>query len=141
MPTQFHHQCPCYHIMNDMLECYLWASSHQSFDCWREHHVYYVASQPRTSDHLIYHRRALCLLAYDNWRCSIQPEIFHSSKCRARAGISSGVVANKQELERSKISVRYYFQNVSIKTQLHNVNLCVKMFGIHRSIQSLHIKV
>ena len=22
-PTQFHHQCPCFHIMNDMLECYL----------------------------------------------------------------------------------------------------------------------
>ena len=33
----------------------------------------------------------------------------------------SGVVVNKQELERSKTSVRYYFQNVSIKTQLHRV--------------------
>ena len=43
----------------------------------------------------------------------------------------SGVVANKQELERPKISVWYYFQNVSIKTQLHNLNLWVKMFGIH----------
>ena len=21
-PTQFHQQCPCYHIMNDMLDCY-----------------------------------------------------------------------------------------------------------------------
>ena len=37
---------------------------------------YYVASQPRTSDRLISHWRALCLLAHDNWRCSIQPEIF-----------------------------------------------------------------
>ena len=43
----------------------------------------------------------------------------------------SGVVANKQELERHKISVWYYFQNVSIKTQLHNLNLGVKIFGIH----------
>ena len=32
-------QCPCYHIMNDMLECYLWASSHQLFDYLRAHHV------------------------------------------------------------------------------------------------------
>ena len=40
------------------------------------HYIYYVASQPRTSDRLISHWRALCLLAYDNWRCSIQPEIF-----------------------------------------------------------------
>ena len=39
-----------------------------------------VASQPRTSDRLACHWRALCLLAYDNWRCSIQPEIFHSLK-------------------------------------------------------------
>ena len=37
--------------------------------------------------------------------------------------VYSGVVANKQELDRSKILVWYYFQNVSIKTQLHNVNL------------------
>ena len=59
----------------------------RTIDYWRAHHVCYVASQPRTSDHLISHWRALCLLAYDNWRCSIQPEIFHSSKCRARAGI------------------------------------------------------
>ena len=29
---------------------------------------YYVASQPRTSDRLISHWRALCLLAHDNWR-------------------------------------------------------------------------
>ena len=43
---------------------------------WRAHHVYYVASHPRTSDCLISHWRALCLLAHDNWRCSIQPEIF-----------------------------------------------------------------
>ena len=41
---------------------------------------YNVASQPRTSDRLACHWRALCLLAYDNWRCSIQPEIFHSLK-------------------------------------------------------------
>ena len=30
-----------------------------------------IASQPRTSDRLACHWRALCLLAYDNWRCSI----------------------------------------------------------------------
>ena len=30
------------------------------------HHVYNVASQPRTSDRLACHWRALCLLAYDN---------------------------------------------------------------------------
>ena len=41
---------------------------------------YNVASQPRTSDRLACHWRALCLLAYDNWGCSIQPEIFHSLK-------------------------------------------------------------
>ena len=76
--TQFYHQCSCFHITNDMLECYLWASNHQPCDYWRAHHVYYVASQPRTSDRLACHWRALCLLAYDNWRCSIQPEIFHS---------------------------------------------------------------
>ena len=75
-PMQFHQQCPCYHIKNYMLDCYLWASNHQPFDYWRAHHVYYVASQPRTSDRLISHWRALCLLAHDNWRCSIQPEIF-----------------------------------------------------------------
>ena len=75
-PTQFYQQCPCYHIMNDMLDCYMWASNHQPFDYWRAHHVHYVASQPRTSDRLISHWRALCLLTHDNWRCSIQPEIF-----------------------------------------------------------------
>ena len=80
-----------YYIMNDILECYLWASNHQPFDYWRAHHVYYVASQPRTIDRLICHWRALCLLAYDNWRCSIQPEIFHSLKCRARAWIRTPV--------------------------------------------------
>ena len=63
-----------------MLECYLGASNHQPFDYWRAHHVYNVASQPRTSDRLACHWRALCLLAYDNWRYSIQPEIFHSLK-------------------------------------------------------------
>ena len=31
--------------------------------------VYYVVSQPRTSDRLISQWRALCLLAYYNWRC------------------------------------------------------------------------
>ena len=92
-PTQFYHQCSCFHIIKDMLECYLWASNHQPFDYWRAHHVYYVASQPRTSDYLISHWRAhfLHVLAYDNWRCSIQLEIFHSSKCRARAGIRTRV--------------------------------------------------
>ena len=35
-----------------------------------------TCSQPRTSDLFISHWRALCLLAFDNWRCSIQPEIF-----------------------------------------------------------------
>ena len=82
-PTQFHQQCTCYHIMNDMLDCYLLASNHQSFDSWRAHHVYYVASQPRTSD-----CRVLCLLAHDNWRCSIQPEIFTHQNF-AWAGIRS----------------------------------------------------
>ena len=41
-PTQFHHQCSCFHIMNDMLECYLIASNHQPSDCWRAHRVYNV---------------------------------------------------------------------------------------------------
>ena len=36
--------CSCFHIMKDMLGCYLWASNHQPFDYWRAHHVYYVAS-------------------------------------------------------------------------------------------------
>ena len=72
-----------------MLDCYPWASNHQPFDCWRAHHVYYVASQPRTSDRLISHWRALCLLAHDNWRCSIQPEIFtHQNFCLSRDSIS-----------------------------------------------------
>ena len=79
-PTQFHHQCSCFHIMNDMLESCMWASNHQPFDYWRAHHVYNVASQPRTSDRLACHWRTLCVLAYDNWRCSIQPEIFYSLK-------------------------------------------------------------
>ena len=35
-----------------------------------------MAIQPRTSDCLISHWRAFCLLAHDNWRCSIKPEIF-----------------------------------------------------------------
>ena len=35
------------------------------------------------------HWRALCPLAYDNWRCSIQPEVFRSSKfCPSRDLIS-----------------------------------------------------
>ena len=42
--------------------------------------IYLSISQPRTSDRLTCHWRALCPLAYDNWRCSIQPEIFHSLK-------------------------------------------------------------
>ena len=49
----------------------------------------YVASQPRTSDRLACHWRALCLLAYDNWRCNIQPEIFHSLKVNSRKTHSS----------------------------------------------------
>ena len=85
-PTQFHQQCPCYHIMNDMLHCYLWASNHQPFDYWWAHHVYYVASQSRTSDRLACHWRTLCLLAYDNWRKSAWN--FHSSKfCLSRDSI------------------------------------------------------
>ena len=53
---------------------------------------YNVASRPRTSlTNLACHWRALCLLAYDNWRCSIQPEIFHSLKCRAGAGTRSRI--------------------------------------------------
>ena len=87
-PTQLHQQCPCYHITNDMFDCYLWASNHQPFDYWRAHHVYYVASQPRTSDRLISHWRALCLLAHDNWRWSTQPEIFTHQNF-AWAGIRS----------------------------------------------------
>ena len=55
-------------------------------DYWRAHHIYCVASQPRTRDRLIIHWRALCLLAHDNWRCSIQPEIFTHQNF-ARAGI------------------------------------------------------
>ena len=47
---------------------------------------YYVAIQPRISDRLISHWRALCLLAYDNWRCSKQPETFTHQNF-ARAGI------------------------------------------------------
>ena len=74
--------------MNDMLECYLWASNHQPFYYWRAHQIYCKASQPRTSDRLISHWRALCLLAHDIWRCSIQPEIFTHQNF-ARAGIRS----------------------------------------------------
>ena len=55
---------------------------------WRANHIYYVASQPRTSDRLISHWRALCLLAHDNRRCSIQPEIFTHQNF-AQAGIRS----------------------------------------------------
>ena len=69
--------------------CATWASNHQPFDYWRAHRVYYVASQPRTSDRLISRWRVLCLLAHDNWRCSIQPETFHTSKfCSSRDSIS-----------------------------------------------------
>ena len=92
-PTHFHHQCSCFHVMNDMLECYLWASNHQPFDYWRAHRVYNVASQPRTSDRLACHWRALCLLAYDNWRCSIQPENFHSLKVPSQSRDS---ISNRQ---------------------------------------------
>ena len=38
--------------------------------------LYFLLSKPRTSDRLISHWKALCLLAYDNWRCRKQPEIF-----------------------------------------------------------------
>ena len=62
----------------------------QPFDHWGTHHVYYVASQLRTSDRLISHLRALCLLAHDNWRCSMQPEIFTHQNF-AQAGIRSRV--------------------------------------------------
>ena len=89
-PTQFYYQCPCYQIRNDMLECY-----HQPFNYWRAHHVYYVASQPGTSDRLISHWRALCLLAHDNWRCCIQPEIFthqHFARAGVRSRVDSGRV-------------------------------------------------
>ena len=74
---------------------------HQPFNYWRAHHVYYVASQPRTSDRLVCHWRALCLLAYDNWRCSIQPEIFHSLKCQARAGIRSRIDSGRVQYANS----------------------------------------
>ena len=35
-----------------------------------------VIGRPRTRDRSISHWRALCLLAVNNWRCSIQPGIF-----------------------------------------------------------------
>ena len=78
--------------MTCLQECYQWASNHQPFDYWKAHHVYNVASQPRTSDRLACHWRALSLLAYDNWRYSIQPEIFHSLKVpsQSRDSISDG---------------------------------------------------
>ena len=48
------------------------------------------SSQPQTSECLISHWRALCLLAHDNWRCSIQPEIItHQDFARSPAGESS----------------------------------------------------
>ena len=58
-----------------------------SITAWSAHHVYNIASQPRTSDRLACHWRALSLLAYDNWRrtSSIQPEIFHSLKVPSRS--------------------------------------------------------
>ena len=125
-PTQCHHQCLCYHIMNDMLECYLWASNYQPFDHWRAHHIYYVVSQPRTSDRLISHWRALCLLAHDNWRCSIQPEIFTHQNF-ARAGIRS-----RFDSGRVQCAYRYIIFNVSnviiIIIMNDHVSSCINYF-------------
>ena len=86
----------------------------------RAHHVYYVYSkprtnvkflevpwspikrQPRTNDRLISHWRALCLLAYDNWRCSIEPQIFTlpepGFELRSTAGESSVLNARLQHV-------------------------------------------
>ena len=50
-------------------------------------------SQPQTSDRWISHWRALCLLAHDNWRCSIQSEIFthqNFSQADIRSRVDSG---------------------------------------------------
>ena len=47
---------------------------------------YNVASQPQTSDRLISHWRALCLLAFDNWRYSIQSEIFTHQSAEPESG-------------------------------------------------------
>ena len=109
-PTQFHHQCSCFHIINGMLEieCYLWASNHQPFDYWRAHHVYNVASQPRTSDRLPCHWRALCLLAYDNWRCSIQPENFSLIKsAEPEPGFDLGSTAGESSTLTTRLQVLY----------------------------------
>ena len=105
-PTQFHHQCHCFHIMNDMLGCYLWASNHQPFDYWRTLHVCYVTSQPRTSDCLLSHWRALCLLAHDNWRCSIQLEIFTHQNL-PELGFDLGSTAGESSVLTARLHMLY----------------------------------
>ena len=68
---------------------------------------YNVASQPRTSDRLACHWRALSLLAYDNWRCSIQPEIFHSLKVLSRAGFDLGSTAGESSTLITRLHMLY----------------------------------
>ena len=107
MLTQCHHQCPCYYIMNDMLECYLWASNHQLFDYCRAHHVYDVASQPRTSDRFS-QWKALCLFAHDNWRCSIQPEIFTHQNFLPEPGFDLGLTAGEYSVLTARLHMLYF---------------------------------
>ena len=73
------------------------ASNHQLLDYWRAHHIYYVASQPRTSDCLISHWRELCLLAHDNRRCSIQPR-FSLIKILPEPGFDLGSTAGESRV-------------------------------------------
>ena len=101
-----------YHIMNDMLKCYVWASNHQPFDCWRAHHVYYVASQPSipVHGHLIRHWGVFCLLACDNRRCSISSLRYFTHqiiilKTYSYLKIDRGVLIGKKNLHQALLSI------------------------------------
>ena len=70
---------------------------------------YNVASQPRTSDRLACHWRALCLLAYDNWRCSIQPEIFSLiQNVEPEPGFELGSTAGESSTLTTRLHMLYH---------------------------------
>ena len=68
----------------------------------------HVASQPRTSDRLACHWRALYLLAYDNWRCSIPPEILSLIKnAEPEPGFDLGSTAGASSTLTTRLHVLY----------------------------------
>ena len=99
------------YIMKDMPDCYPLISNYQPFDYWKAHHIYYVVSQPRCCDPLFSHWRVFCLLAYNNWRCSIQPEDFHSSKCRTRAEIGTQVDDGESSMLTDRLHILLVYKN------------------------------